>query len=141
MLHCPRNRGGGVGLLDTMGLNIKLQHTEAFGSFEYVENLMKCQSSWICIIVLYRLPPSHENKLTERQFLDEFTIFLEYQILLPGELLSLNDFNFHTDDNHDLFNKIKTHSKQRITNDIKELFIANYTEKCVIENWYICNKN
>ncbi len=36
-----------------------------------------------------------------------------------------------------ILNKIKTHSIQRITNDIKELFIANYTEKCVIEKCYI----
>ncbi len=40
-----------------------------------------------------------------------------------------------------VLNKIKTHSLQRIINDIKELCIANYTEKCKIENCYICNKN
>ncbi len=32
---------------------------------------------------------------------------------------------------------LKTHSLQRIKNYVKELCIANYTEKCKIENCYI----
>ncbi len=39
-----------------------------------------------------------------------------------------------------VLNKIKTNSIQRITNATKELCIANYTEKCIIKNCYICNK-
>ncbi len=39
-----------------------------------------------------------------------------------------------------VLSRIKTHSIQRITNDIKELCIANYSEECTIENCYICNK-
>ncbi len=64
------------------------------------------------------------------------------------ESLCKSLFNAMKDSSHRLhhmipvhiINKIKTHSIQRITNDIKELFITNYTEKCVIEKCYICNK-
>ncbi len=60
---------------------------------------MKSNSKWIRIIIVHRPPPSPDNHLTVRQFLSEFSSFLEQQVLLSGELLLIGDFNFHVDDN------------------------------------------
>lgn len=101
MPHIPRQtgkNGGGVGLLHKRVLSIKPLNTVHFDSFEYTELLLKHNSNTIRIIVVYRPPPSDENMLTERQFLDEFEKFLERQIVLPGEILLVGDFNFHVDD-------------------------------------------
>ena len=105
MQHKPRTtgqRGGGVGLLHKKGLPLRSLEVQSFHSFEYAELLLK-QDIWIRIIVIYRPPPSRENNLTTRQFLAEFSTFLERQILLPGELILLGDFNFHIDDTDDYY--------------------------------------
>ena len=108
MPHQPRTtgqRGGGVGLLHKKGITIRPLTVETFESFEYAEHMLKQSSIWIRIIVLYRPPPSTENRLTNRQFLTEFSSFLERQIILPGELLLLGDFNIHIDDPNDYYAK------------------------------------
>lgn len=106
MFQEPRStdqRGGGVGIMFKKSLNIRPVITElTFTSFECVEYLLKSNSVWLRILVVYRPPPSTANGLTPvTQFLSEFTVLLEHLALLPAELLILGDFNFHVDDTSD----------------------------------------
>lgn len=105
MFQEPRStdqRGGGVGIMFKKSLNIRPVITElTFTSFECVEYLLKSNSVWLRILVVYRPPPSTANGLTVTQFLSEFTVLLEHLALLPAELLILGDFNFHVDDTSD----------------------------------------
>ncbi len=79
-------------------LNIRQLDSEVFESFEYSELLLKSNSKWIRIIIRYR-PPSQDNHLTVKQFLNDFSSFLERQILL----LQVGDFNVHVDDKSDYY--------------------------------------
>ena len=101
MSHIPRNtgqRGGGVGIIYKNSLDIRVvSHDSSFSSFEHTEHLLKL-CTWIRLIVIYRPPPSSANRLTVAQFLEEFSIFLEYLVLLPADVLIMGDFNFHVDD-------------------------------------------
>jgi hypothetical protein len=49
------------------------------------------------MIVIYRPPPSKTNKLRSSIFFEEFCIFVEQLITLPGSILMAGDFNFHID--------------------------------------------
>ena len=49
------------------------------------------------MIVIYRPPPSKTNKLSSSIFFEEFCIFVEQLIILPGNILMAGDFNFHID--------------------------------------------
>ncbi len=101
--HTTSQLGGGVGLLHKKGITIRPLTVETFESFEYAEHMLKQSSILIRIIVLHLPPPSTENGLTNKQFLSEFSSFLEHQIILPGELLLLGDFNIHIDDTNDYY--------------------------------------
>ena len=49
------------------------------------------------LAAIYRPSPSTNNGFTVKQFLDEFSTFLEGFVLTPGKLLPSGDFNFHVD--------------------------------------------
>ena len=98
MHHTPRpGRGGGIGFIFKNTLDIKLQSTTYFKSFEYIECLLKSDGSWIRMIVLYRPPPSTRNKLTVNMFFEDFTVLLENLSTSSGELVMIGDFNFHVE--------------------------------------------
>lgn len=102
MAQKPRNsgqRGGGVGILYKKTLALRaIENDNTFNSFEYTEHLLKSDSIWIRVIVVYRPPPSGVNGSSVSQFLCEFSTFLEHLVLLPGEILVMGDFNFHVND-------------------------------------------
>ena len=53
------------------------------------------------MVVIYRPPPSHKNKLNVFVFLDEFISFLEKLITTTDPLVIVGDFNFHLDNQCD----------------------------------------
>ncbi len=81
--HEPRikGRGGGVGVLHRSNVNILPQTSVEFKSFEYMETILKTSTKCVRVIVIYRPPPSQENGLTCRMFLEEFSTFLEQQTI------------------------------------------------------------
>ena len=88
MSHIPRNtgqRGRDVGIIYNNYLDIRVVSLDSsFSSFEHTEHLLKL-CTWIGLIVIYRP-------------LGEFSIFLEYLVLLPADVLIMGDFNFRVDD-------------------------------------------
>lgn len=65
---------------------------------------MRTLNKVLQVIVVYRPPPSKTNKLTCKDFFNEFTTLLEHLTPSQGraELLITGDFNFHIDDKNDL---------------------------------------
>ncbi|CAB4035801.1 Hypothetical predicted protein [Paramuricea clavata] len=101
MVHIPRSssqRGGGVGILHKDTLDLKITETvNTFASFECIERLLKLDSTWIRVVIVYRPPVSSVNALSVSMFLSEFSVYLENLVLLHVEVLIMGDFNFHTD--------------------------------------------
>ena len=93
-------KGGGVGLLHKNIFNLQSQKTIKFSSFEHIELFLTSPSS-IRLVIIYRPPPSKENKLKVSLFLEELQIFLEQQLTKSGTLLLLGDFNIHMEDLQD----------------------------------------
>ena len=97
-LHLPRSeRGGGNALIYKDSINIKPQMSKRYISFEHMECLLKSNSKWVRLIVLYRPPPSVENGLSFSMFISDFTSLLEYLSLSTGDLCIIGDFNVHVD--------------------------------------------
>ncbi|CAB3997546.1 Hypothetical predicted protein [Paramuricea clavata] len=103
-------RGEGVGLLLKKYIKVKKQSQRKFSSFEYMDVTLNCRNTYTRMIVIYRPPPSKTNKLSSSIFFEEFCIFVEQLIILPGNVLMAGDFNFHIDNIGDSdtikFNKI-----------------------------------
>lgn len=70
------SRGGGVGLMFKKSQNVKFPVAESYNSFEMVNAEIKLGGQSINLYVIYRPPPSSENRLSGECFLDEFgTLF------------------------------------------------------------------
>jgi len=105
LLHVPRlrSRGGGVGVIYKQQYPLKTDPAFAATSFESMNVLATIGSSAFRIIVLYRVPPSKQNKLKQSTFLEEFADLLEQAATWTGKLIIMGDFNVHwnSEDNHE----------------------------------------
>ena len=91
-----QKRGGGVALLVRSPIHSKrVTDKQLMKSFEYVEVQLKTKGRNSTVVVLYRPPPNHKNKLTVPMFIEEFSNFLEKRITNKENLCILGDFNFH----------------------------------------------
>ena len=96
------SRGGGVGLMFKKSLNVKFPVAESYNSFEMVNAEIKLAGKSINLYVIYRPPPSSENRVSCESFLDEFGTLLENSVIDPRPLLITGDFNFHVDNKSDV---------------------------------------
>ncbi len=97
MYHVPRaTKGGGVCILAKHGVDVRMNETTAFKSFEYIDATTKVNSSSLRVVTVYR-PPKSRNSQTPTVFFNEFGTLLESVLHHPGHLLILGDFNFHVD--------------------------------------------
>ena len=121
--HQPRTvqRGGGVGLLYKDTLDIKPQKVTKFLSFEHTEVIVRC-TQCIRLVIIYRPPPSKENKLKVGMFLEEFQTFLEQELTKSGIPLIIGDFNFHMED-------IKDYNTLHLKNIIESFDLIQHVEK------------
>ena len=104
--HAPREnrRGGGVCLITKRGFNVRLNEVQTFQSFEYLDALLSNGgSAAFRLVIIYRPPPSTENKLTVNMFMSEFSKLMETLTIASnsGQLLITGDMNFHLDDSSD----------------------------------------
>jgi len=123
-------RGGGVAVLIRNGLHVTINDTGAFHTFESA-------SSSFRLLVIYRPPPSSENKLTFTEFTEEISLLLESLSASSSRILLAGDFNVHVDDSNDReasvflsilesFNLLQhVHSPTHINNHTLDLMIAH----------------
>ena len=98
LFNKPRiGRGGGVCVILKKGYSVKQLTLPSFRSFEYIALSVSCGSTCLCIVAVYRPPPSKKNGLSADIFFNEFPILIENLAALPGRLLVVGDFNFHLD--------------------------------------------
>ena len=102
LIHVPwlsDTHGGGVGLLYNKCCKMEQQqHVPRYSSFKYMETLLRSPTTVLRIDILYRPPPSTQNRLTVSMFFYEFPALLEHLAVACGKLLLLGDINFHIDD-------------------------------------------
>ena len=102
LLHLPRcNRlGGGVAMIFKSVIKVSPQlSSTGQASFEYMEVIVKCSSQSIRFVLVYRPPPSSENRLTVPLFMREFTVLLEELAVSNHETVILGDLNFYCESN------------------------------------------
>ena len=97
MFHVSRSddgRGGGVAVIYRRGLSsVKLMCREHFASFEHIEVLVHHMSVVTRIAVVYR--PGHAG--TDREFLNDFNVFLDALLNMTERSLICGDFNYWID--------------------------------------------
>jgi hypothetical protein len=81
----PRiGRGGGVCVILKKGYSVRKLTLPSFRSFEYIALSLSCGSTCLCIVAVYRPPPSKKNGLSADIFFNEFPILIENLAALPG---------------------------------------------------------
>ena len=99
LLHVPRSTtgppGGGVAVIFSVALsNIRLVHEDSVvPSFEIMEVTINFNHHITRLAVIYR--PGHPG--TDRNFMDDFGLFLENFSRKSGKLLVCGDFNYWVD--------------------------------------------
>ena len=102
--HVTRgSKGGGVALLFKKGLPFERNSSikRQFKSFEFTDLIMQRSSSALRIVIVYRPPPSKNNKCTVTMFFNEFPLLLENLATTAGPILLAGDFNFKVGNNQD----------------------------------------
>ena len=87
---CRKVRGGGVGFLSKIILNIKQEVVKQFQAFEYDVVKLKCRRNTLKLVTLYRL-----DYETSPIFFEEFTELLETLIASGDKFIIAGDFNIH----------------------------------------------
>ena len=96
--HVPRSsgrRGGGVGVLTNNSIKMTscLQPVNVAQLFESMEIIITIVSISIRLIVIYRMPPSKQNKIKRSTFITEFSEYVEKLSCLSCKLIIVGDFN------------------------------------------------
>ena len=115
-------RGGGVALLFKSNLKLKSVKTHSFDQFEHTHCTMVFKDIRVDLFVFYRPPPSRANGLKTSDIFDEWSIFLDAQILNSRDVLITGDFNLHLDvpDNPDVMkfnNLLDVHDLKQHVNE------------------------
>ena len=96
-------RGGGVGMLlnNSIKLATRLMPVYAAESLESMELIITIVSILVRLVVIYRMPPSKENKIKRSSFITEFADYVEKFSCLNYRLIIVGDFNINWLDNND----------------------------------------
>ena len=96
-------RGGGVGVMlnNSIKLTTRLMPVYAAESFESMELIITIVSISIRLVIIYRMPPSKENKIKRSSFITEFADYVEKLSCLNCKLIIVGDFNINWLDNND----------------------------------------
>ena len=96
-------RGGGVGVMlnNSIKLTTRLMPVYAAESFESMELIITIVSISIRLVIIYRMPPSKENKIKRSSFITEFADYVEKLSCLNCRLIIVGDFNINWLDNND----------------------------------------
>ena len=115
-------------MLFKSNLKVKSVKTHSFDQFEHMHCTMVFKDTRVDLFVVYH-PPSCANGLKTSDFFDDWSIFLDAQILNSRDILITGDFNLHLDnpDNPDVmkFNKLlDVHGLKQHVNEPLDLFFA-----------------
>ena len=90
-------RGGGIAVLMSKSLAPKVTfRCLSYASFEAVTMCLSAEKL-VNLTVVYRPPPSKQNKLTTKMFLQDFKSFLDERLTDRDKTVVIGDFNLHFD--------------------------------------------
>jgi hypothetical protein len=100
--HIPRpnKQGGGVGILYKSGLTVRILDSTlngAFTHFEHMDCSLTAGDITVRLCIIYRPPPSKENRFKNSIFFDEWSTYLDNLTVIPHETIVTGDLNFHLD--------------------------------------------
>ena len=72
-------------------MNIQVYPSFDAPSFESIEILITVGSAHVCLLIIYRPPPSTRNGCTKAQFYNEFDRFLYGNATSAGRLIIVGD--------------------------------------------------
>lgn len=94
-------RGGGVGVLFKKNLNVRQlasSQDDVFTHFEHLSCSVCAGDVQIRLCIIYRPPPSKRNGFRNTLFFEEWSNYLDHQVVIPQEIIITGDLNFHLDD-------------------------------------------
>ena len=94
-------REGGVALIAHDNIKVKLIDDKNCRTFQYTKWLLTTSHSEFTCIVLYHPSYTNSTKLTNQDFLDEFTEWSTHMLADNNNLLLLGDLNIYIDEEND----------------------------------------
>ena len=88
-------------LNNSIELTTRLMPVYAAESFESMELIITIVLISIRLVIIYRMPPSKENKIKRSSFITEFADYVEKLSCLNCRLIIVGDFNINWLDNND----------------------------------------
>ena len=73
-----------------------------FTQFEHMELSVKAGKTQMRLCIIYRPPPSGQNRFKATMFLDEWSNYLDRLTTMAQEVIIIGDLNFHFDDPTDI---------------------------------------
>ena len=101
MKHIPRRgrKGGGVALIYKSAILLCLITSSNDGNFTHFEHIdchLEVGGLSVCLVVVYRPPPSKNNGLKTTTFLEnEWPTFIANYATIPNDIVIVGDMNFH----------------------------------------------
>ena len=89
--------GGGVALIHGTSIKLKKKKIMKFNQFEVLMCSLNLSNKVISICIIYRPPPTQQNKLSIAGFLDQFTEYMSKNIITKTEIIITGDINIHLD--------------------------------------------
>ena len=118
---------------------MKVETTITATSFESMTVLVTVASYTLRLIVIYRIPPSQQNKLAKSTFLTQFTDLVEHASTWSGKLVIVGDFNVHWDKSHDR-ERQQLSSLFETFNLVQHVTTATHTEGHILDLIVTCQE-
>ena len=98
--HVDRDNGqhgGDVALIHGTSIKLKKKKIMKFNQFEVLMCSLNLNNKVISICIIYRPPPTQQNKLSIAGFLNQFTEYMSKNIITKTEIIITGDINIHLD--------------------------------------------
>ena len=82
-------------------IKTKLLDEGQLNTFQYAKWQLALKHTSITIIVIYHTPPSNLNRVTNGEFLDEFTDWTAESVSTSNNVILVGDFNLHINNPND----------------------------------------
>ena len=90
-----------MALVTKANIKTKLLHEGQLNTFQYAKWQLVLKHTSITIIAIYHQPPSNLTRVTNGEFLDEFTDWAAESVSTSNNVILVGDFNLHINNAND----------------------------------------
>ena len=94
-------RGGGIALVTKTNITTKLLDEGQLNTFQFDKWQLALKHTSITVIAIYHPPPSNLMRVTNGEFLDEFTDWVAESVSTCNNVILVGDFNLHVNNPND----------------------------------------